>query len=242
VAVVTGGASGIGAATLERLRAAGAVPVSWDTTAGQGIVCDVSDQAAVRAAYRETVEGYGMPTVLVAAAGVRIDPSPVHELSSEDLARALAVNTYGVLFAMQAVTAGLIAAGVSGSVVAVSSVNGTIADQGLAAYSMSKAATNMMVRVMAREVGGNGIRVNAVAPGPTATAMLGDRVGDERYLEDVAARTPLGGLATPEAVADAIVNLIASDWVTGQVLAVDGGSSLSTGRGYPPSIRCRSER
>ncbi len=234
VAVVTGGAAGIGAAVVEQLRRSGAIAVVWDSASGADIECDVADPLQVDAAMRRTLEMHGTtPAILVAAAGVRVGASAVVDLSADDLARTFAVNTYGVLFCVQAVTRELIRHGRDGSIVVVSSVNGTIVDERRAAYSMSKAAVNMLVRVMAREVGRHDIRINAVAPGPTATAMLGEMLNDKVYLEEVARRTPLGRVGSPELVAEAILNLLASSWVTGQVVAVDGGSSLSTGRTSP---------
>jgi NAD(P)-dependent dehydrogenase (short-subunit alcohol dehydrogenase family) len=230
IAVVTGGGSGIGAATVTELSRIGAKPITWDVAVDSDFRCDVSDPAQVADAMQKTTEMYGTPTVLVACAGVGALSRGVVDIPIEDLDRTFAVNTYGVLLCLQAVARELIAQELEGSVVVVSSVNSIVADEGLGAYSMSKAATNMLVRVAAHEMGTFGIRVNAVAPGPTDTPMLSSLTANAEYLAEVAHRTPLGRVGTPDSVALAIVGLLAADWVTGQVLAVDGGSSLFTGR------------
>jgi NAD(P)-dependent dehydrogenase (short-subunit alcohol dehydrogenase family) len=85
--------------------------------------------------------------------------------------------------------------------------------------------------VAARELGQHGIRVNAVAPGPTDTPMMADTRDIPGFREQIAANTPLGRMGDPDEVAQAVVGLLQMTWVTGQVLAADGGSSLATARG-----------
>jgi NAD(P)-dependent dehydrogenase (short-subunit alcohol dehydrogenase family) len=81
-------------------------------------------------------------------------------------------------------------------------------------------------------MGPSGIRVNAVAAGPTDTPMMSGVLSIEGYKQQIADTTPLGRIATPQDIAQGVVNIINSDWITGQVVAVDGGSSLMTARGH----------
>jgi NAD(P)-dependent dehydrogenase (short-subunit alcohol dehydrogenase family) len=126
----------------------------------------------------------------------------------------------------------MIAAGVPGSVALISSVNGTLADAAHSMYSTSKAAVNHLARCAAVELGESGIRVNAIAVGPTETPMMGAVLAIDGYREQIAATTPLGRIAQPEDIAQGTVNVLTTDWMTGQVVALDGGSSLITARGH----------
>jgi NAD(P)-dependent dehydrogenase (short-subunit alcohol dehydrogenase family) len=115
--------------------------------------------------------------------------------------------------------------------VLVSSVNGVLSDPGIPSYSASKAAVYHLARCAAVELGGDGIRVNAVGPGPTDTPMIAANMQTPGYQEAVMEATPLGRIGTPELVADGIVNVLRSDWITGQAILVDGGAALVTPRG-----------
>jgi NAD(P)-dependent dehydrogenase (short-subunit alcohol dehydrogenase family) len=230
VAVVSGGASGIGAACAERLRDEGCVVVTWDLTGGD-LTVDVSDPASVDSALDRTLAEYGVPTLHVAAAGIRGRSMSFHEIEVEDFDSLLAVNLRGVFLTMRAVTGAMVDAGVGGAVVAISSVNGQTADPTHAVYSATKAGVNHMCRIAACDLGAAGIRVNAVAPGPTATPMLPEATEDDDYVAELEATTPLCRVGTPELVADAVVGVLRADWVTGQVIAADGGAALSTARG-----------
>jgi NAD(P)-dependent dehydrogenase (short-subunit alcohol dehydrogenase family) len=136
-----------------------------------------------------------------------------------------------VFLTLRAAARELLKAGAEGSIVLISSVNGTIADPSHAPYSTSKAAVSHLARCAAVEMGPDGIRVNAVAPGPTATPMMGPLLASDGYREEIARTTPLGRLGEPEDVAAGIVNIIKTPWMTGEVIALDGGSSLETSRG-----------
>lgn len=234
VAVVTGGASGIGAAVVGALAAAGARVVTWDRqepadTAARAAVlavrCDVADPASVAVAASETLAQAGTPTVLVTAAGVGGGLVPLLEMDPERWDALQQVNVRGTLLAMQAVARAMRDAGAGGAMVAISSINARLADRGMAAYCVSKAGVEMLVRVAAAEWGPLGIRVNAVAPGVTRTPMLGRMAEVPGVLEGIEARTPLGRLGTPDDIAAAVVALLSADWVTGAVLVADGGLS-----------------
>jgi NAD(P)-dependent dehydrogenase (short-subunit alcohol dehydrogenase family) len=230
VAVVTGGASGIGRATVELLNAEGARAVSWDVANGD-IDCDVRSLDSVEAAITRTVADYGVPTILVACAGVgRV--GRIVDLSLEDWDLTYAVNVRGVFLSLRVVAREMIAAGLPGSAVLISSVNGYLADAAHSMYSTSKAAVSHLARCAAVELGPAGIRVNAIAAGPTETPMMSGVLAIDGYRQQIADTTPLGRIGAPDDIAHGVLNVIASDWVTGQVVAVDGGASVMTARGH----------
>lgn len=169
-ALVTGGASGIGREVAARLREAGHDVVVWDL-AGADIACDVSDPDAVSAVMAQTVRDHGAPTRVVTCAGIGAS-GLLLEQSPAEWNRVLAVNLTGTWLTIRAAARAMIDAGVGGSVVAVSSISGTLADRDMGAYCVSKAGVDMLVKVAAAEWGGHGIRVNAVGPGVTRTPML----------------------------------------------------------------------
>jgi NAD(P)-dependent dehydrogenase (short-subunit alcohol dehydrogenase family) len=229
IAVVTGGASGIGAACADRLEAEGARPVRWDLT-GADVVCDVRDPASIDHAMAWTVDNVGTPSIAVAAAGIATAGAFI-DVPVEDFDRTLAVNLRGVFLTLQAVAREMVKAELDGSLLAIASVNGILADPHLVSYSTSKAGVYHLARVAAVELGRYGIRVNAIGPGPTETPMLQQSMSTPGYVESVEAATPLGRLGTPDLVADAAVNVLRSEWITGQAIMADGGSSLMTARG-----------
>jgi NAD(P)-dependent dehydrogenase (short-subunit alcohol dehydrogenase family) len=235
-AVVTGGASGIGAAVARRLAAEGARVAVWDLKAEEAVpagaaeaafACDVRDPEAVERVLDATVGRLGLPTVLVACAGIGSFAS-VLDLERAEWERVLSVNAGGVLWSLRGLARRLVASGSGGSLVAVSSVSAAIPDRGMAAYCCSKAAVDMLVKVAAAELGPFGIRVNAVAPGIVETPLLAGAAAVPGFLDGVRARTALGAVGQPEQVAEAVVALVGADWVTGQTLVVDGGLSLSS--------------
>src|SRR5262249_4707827 len=120
----------------------------------------------------------------------------------------------------------MVDAGRPGAIVAVTSVSGFLPDRTMAHYAASKAGLAQLVRSAARELGANGIRVNAVAPGTTDTPMFTATDRLPGYRERVAKRSALGRLGTADDVAAVAVALCTLDWVTGQVVAADGGVSL----------------
>jgi NAD(P)-dependent dehydrogenase (short-subunit alcohol dehydrogenase family) len=240
VAVVTGGASGIGAAVATALRAHGAVAVAWDLLSESDVHCDVTDSDSVNEAFRATQVRFGTPTILIANAGIR-GAGRIIDLDVSEWDATFAVNARGVFLTVQAVVRGMVEAGLPGAIVITGSVNGVISDPGIAAYSASKAAVMHFAQVAARELGEFGIRVNAIGPGPTDTPMMSDTKAIAGYRAEIAANTPLGKMGAPEDVAQAVIGLLKMTWVTGQALLVDGGSSLSTARGASIAARGRSK-
>lgn len=228
-AVVTGGASGIGAAVMRALGEAGARPVAWDLAGPDGeeaITCDVTDPDSVVRAMRATEAQIGVPSVLVASAGIG-GFAELCDVSLDDFRHILDVNLNGALLCLQQVARALRATGSEGSIVCISSVNARLADRGMGAYCCSKAALDMLVRVAAVELGPDGIRVNAIAPGITDTPLFSKSAGRiPGFIEALTARTPLGRLGTADEVADAVLAVLRTDWVTGQSIVADGGLSL----------------
>ena len=223
-AIVTGGASGIGRAVAERMRKAGDKVIVWDV-AGGDILCDIRVPDSVSAAIENTTARHGPPTRLVACAGVGatgmlLDQSP------EQWQRVLDVNLTGTWLTMRAVARTMIEAGGGGSIVAVSSISGTVADRDMSAYCVSKAGVDMLVRVAAQEWGPYGIRVNAIGPGVTRTPMLAKPEALPGWVEGLTERSALGRLGEADDVAEAIVAVLGMSWVTGQTVFADGGLAL----------------
>ncbi len=223
-ALVTGGASGIGYEVAGRLRDAGHDVVVWDL-ARADIACDVSDPDAVSAAMEHTVREHGVPSRIVTCAGIGASGMLLQQ-SLAEWQRVLAVNLTGTWLTIRAGARAMIDAGVGGSIVAVSSISGTVADRDMGAYCVSKAGVDMLVKVAAVEWGAHDIRVNAVGPGVTRTPMLAKPEQLPGWVEGLSERTALGGLGAATDVAGAIVGVLELPWVTGQIVHADGGLAL----------------
>lgn len=226
VALVTGGASGIGAATVELLRARGATVVAADRQPGDGVeVVDVTDETAVDALVQGILERHGHLDLAANVAGTSGVYAEVADTATSDWRATMAVNLDGLFFCLRAELGAMRAAG-TGSVVNVASSAGRMGVQGLSAYSASKHAVIGLTKSAALEVARSGIRVNAVCPGSVRTPMLrGFAGGDEELLEKMGRRAPMGRLGEPIEIAEAIVWLLsdASGFVTGNALSPDGG-------------------
>jgi NAD(P)-dependent dehydrogenase (short-subunit alcohol dehydrogenase family) len=230
VTIVTGGASGIGAATTTQLRDAGARVAVLDMQAHEGhgdlaIKCDVGDENDVVDSVQRVVNELGPPGAAVLAAGVG-GMSPILQMTSEEWDRVQRVNLRGVFLSLREVARAMVAAGQPGAIVAIGSVSGIVSDRGIVHYSTTKAAVHQLARVAAAEMGPLGIRVNAIAPGCTDTPMFAVTDQLEGYRDIVSERAALGRVGTADEVAAAILALLRLDWVTGHVLVADGGISL----------------
>jgi NAD(P)-dependent dehydrogenase (short-subunit alcohol dehydrogenase family) len=223
-AIVTGGGSGIGSAVADRLRAAGTDVVVWDIKDGD-IDCDISDPDSVAAAVDRTIAGHGVPSRLVACAGIGAS-GLLLEQTPADWQRVIDTNLTGTWLTMRAVAQAMVEQGSGGSIVAVSSVSGTLADRDMGAYCVSKAGIDMLVRVAAAEWGMHGIRVNAVGPGVTRTPMLANPERLPGWVDGLTERTALGRLGAPDDIAETIVAVLELTWVTGQTVFADGGLAL----------------
>ncbi|MDT5093194.1 MAG: hypothetical protein QOH60_2557 [Mycobacterium sp.] len=225
-AIVTGGGSGIGSAVVDRLRTAGHDVVVWDIDGGD-IDCDISDPDAVSAAIAKTVTDHGAPDRLVASAGIGASGLLVDQ-SPADWQRVIDTNLTGTWLTLRAVARAMIDAGTGGSIVAVSSVSGTLVDRDMGAYCVSKAGVDMLVRVAAAEWGTYGIRVNAVGPGVTRTPMVAEAARLPGWVDALSERTALGRLGEADDVAEAVVAMLEMSWVTGQTVFADGGLALQS--------------
>ncbi len=230
-ALVTGGAAGIGAAVSGRLRAEGARVGVLDLAeppegaADMAQRCDIADVDGVERAVGAVHDAFGGIDIAVLNAGVG-GFGALLDMPLEEWDRVMAVNLRGTFLCLRAAGRAMVAGGRGGSVVAITSISGFLADRMMGHYSVSKAGVAELVRVAARELGPFGIRVNAVAPGTTDTPMFAATKRLPGYQERVAERAALGGIGTPAGVAETVVALLGLEWVTGQVLAADGGVSL----------------
>jgi NAD(P)-dependent dehydrogenase (short-subunit alcohol dehydrogenase family) len=230
-AIVTGGTSGIGAETVTALQSAGmrvaVLDLRESAAADVSLSCDVGDEDSVCAGVAAAVSQLGRLDVAVINAGVGGMGALVN-LTVEEWDRVMRVNLRGAFLTLRECARAMIAGSRGGAIVAVTSVSGFTTERLMGHYSASKAGLAALVRVAARELGPHGIRVNAVAPGTTDTPMFTatDRLAG--YRERVAERAALGRVGDAREIADAIVALARLDWVTGQILAADGGLALAS--------------
>jgi NAD(P)-dependent dehydrogenase (short-subunit alcohol dehydrogenase family) len=214
VALVTGGASGIGAAVVERLRAGGGDVHVFDLANGD----DVRDSAQLNAA----VAKLPRLDVLVCCAGVGGDSLHTEEVSDEEWERVHAINLNGVFYANRAAIPKMKANGY-GRIVNVASIAGKEGNPMAGAYSSSKAAVIGITKAIGKDVAGSGILVNAVAPAVIQTPIL-DQISQE-HIDYMTARIPLGRVGQPEEVAALICWLASEDlsFSTGAVYDISGG-------------------
>jgi meso-butanediol dehydrogenase/(S,S)-butanediol dehydrogenase/diacetyl reductase len=243
VVIVTGAGSGIGAATARRFGQDGAsvvlvgrrrekleeVAATMPADRSLVHVADISRQEEAEALAQATLQRFGRIDVLVNNAGVATT-GPFLETSVEDWRRVMATDLDGVFFCTRAVLPELLKT--KGNIVNTSSVSGLGGDWNMSVYNTAKGAVTNMTRSLALELGGQGVRVNAVNPALTMTEMTADMKEDQELMARFADRIPLGRGAEPEEVADVIVFLASHDarFVNGVNLPVDGGLSASNGQ------------
>ena len=227
--VITGGSRGIGAAAVRRFTSEGdrvyflyeksteLAKAMEQETGAVGIQCDVSDEDAVNAAFRQI----GAVDILVNNAGI-VDYNPINWVSAETFRRVMDVNVTGMFLCCKAALSGMLVRQ-KGAIVNVSSMWGRVGSSCEVAYSTSKAAVIGMTKALAKELGPSGIRVNAVAPGVIETDMV-KNVAPE-VMEELRQETPMEQLGQPEQVADTIWYLASeqASFVTGTLLDVSGG-------------------
>jgi 3-oxoacyl-[acyl-carrier protein] reductase len=238
-AIVTGASRGIGAAIAQRLAKEGyAVVVNYAGKAGEAqavvqsitsaggkavaVQADVSSAAAVKALFDETIKAFGRVDVLINNAGIM--PPTLPQLADTDdgtFDRLFAVNVRGTFNTLREAGARLQH---GGRIVNFSTSVIGLALPGYAVYGATKSAVETFTNIMAKELRGKNIRVNVVAPGPTATALFLDGKTPET-IERMSKMAPLERLGTPEDIASAVAFLVSEDaaWVNGQTLRANGG-------------------
>jgi 3-oxoacyl-[acyl-carrier protein] reductase len=248
IAIVTGGAGGLGLATARRFLGEGCRVAVWDVNDAadptmasappeHACVChvDVANSHSIEAGLSQVIDRWGRVDILVNNAGILRDAQLVKwkdgavatTLSEADFDAVMAVNLRGLFLCTRAVVPHMIAAG-GGVVLNASSIVGISGNFGQTSYAAAKAGVINMTRTWARELGKYNIRVNAVAPGFIGTEMVASM--PEKVLQSMIARTPLGRIGEPDDIAEAYVWL-ASDrarFVHGAVLSVDGGLVVGT--------------
>ncbi|MGZ4762299.1 MAG: SDR family NAD(P)-dependent oxidoreductase [Ilumatobacteraceae bacterium] len=236
VAIVTGSSSGIGEATVRRLAALGAnvvVNSSSSVEAGTAVSeslpteslyvqADISDQDQGRELLTRTIDRFGRLDILVNNAGwtTKVPHADLEALTDEIFRKTFDINVFGTWWLTKAAMPYLRASD-DASVVMITSIAGLRPIGSSIAYAMSKAALNHLTPLLAKACGP--VRVNAVAPGLVATPWT-SQWGDQHAA--VAATAPLHRSATPEDCAEAVIGLIRGSYITGQVVVVDGGTSL----------------
>src|SRR5437773_5209527 len=235
VAVITGGARGIGAETARVFREAGATVVTWDVGDGADQRVDVTDARAVEAAVAATVAKLGGIDILVNNAGILRDGLLVKMKDGEVVGRmeeaqfdaVISVNLKGVFLCGQAVAPVMIKKG-WGRILNASSVVGLYGNFGQSNYVATKAGVLGLTKVWARELGPKGITVNAIAPGFIGTEMV--RQMPEKILAAMVERTPIRRLGETKDVAYAYLFLASDEasFINGAVLSVDGGVVVGT--------------
>ena len=221
IAVVTGGASGIGRACCQLLEASGARAYVVDLSGAAPI--DVTDRGGLEDLAAGIGERDGRLDILINAAGVLPENRSVDDVSIDDFRISFEVNLLGTLLACQAF--GPLLKEQRGAVVNVAAQGALVSLPSQAAYTASKGAVAALTRAIAIDWAPYGVRVNAVAPGVTLTPMTQELVEDRAFLEAATRRIPLGRPLRAEEIAAAIVFLASplSSAITGVVLPVDGG-------------------
>jgi NAD(P)-dependent dehydrogenase (short-subunit alcohol dehydrogenase family) len=244
VVLVTGALTGIGrAAALAFAKEGGHLVVSGrHEEAGQALAAelrglgaeaefiraDVRREEEVRDLVDRTIDRFGRLDAAVNNAGTEGKPGPVIEQSADSYAATFDTNVLGTLLSMKHELRVMLAQG-GGSIINISSTYGHLGVRGASVYSASKHAVEGLTKSAALELATSGIRVNAVAPGPTETAMLDRFTGSAERKAASVAGVPLQRIGKPEEIANAIVFLASdkSSFTTGQVFSIDGGKSAT---------------
>lgn len=246
VAMVTGGASGIGLATAQRIAREGGRVVIADIDAGAldaavesmggeavaaGLPTDVTVEADVAAAVALAVDRFGQLDIGVNAAGVGT-AAPIHEHPVEEFDRVLAINLRGVFLAVKHQSKAMIDAGRPGAILNIASLNARQPGEGMVAYCSSKAAVSMLTQVAAMELGRHGIRVSAIGPGLVETPLTSFARDFPQITDSYVDNTPMGRPGSVDDISAAICWMVSDEasWVSGDTFYVDGAAHT---RQYP---------
>ena len=238
VAIVTGGASGIGKSTAVAFAGRGAKVVVSDVQDGAETIelikkaggeaifvrCDVSHDNDVKILLEKTIETYGRLDYAVNNAGIEGVQVPLQDLAEKDWDRTININLKGIWLCMKHEIPYLLKQG-KGAIVNTASIAGVIGFGGMAAYVSSKHGVVGLTKVAALELAKTGIRVNALCPGVIHTPMVDRGLSNPDMEKAYTAMIPLGRMGTPEEMAETILYLCsdASSYVTGHAMVADGG-------------------
>lgn len=233
VAVVTGGASGIGLATTKKLLSEGANVVILDLKMDEEIInslgenvpylkCDVSNEENVKNCIEEIIKKFDHIDYLVANAGIGGSSSKPHEVSMDEWNKVISVNQTGIFLLNKYVINEMLKSG-KGAVVNTSSMYGLVGSTTSFAYSASKGAINQMTRSLALTYARENIRVNAIAPGYVDTPILS--MVPDNIKEAMGTELPIGRLGKDTEIANLICYLLSDDasFITGAIIPIDGG-------------------
>lgn len=233
VAVVTGGASGIGLATTKKLLSEGANVVILDLKMDEEIInslgenvlylkCDVSNEENVKNCIEEIIKKFDHIDYLVANAGIGGSASKPHEVSMDEWNKVISVNQTGIFLLNKYVINEMLKNG-KGAVVNTSSMYGLVGSTTSFAYSASKGAINQMTRSLALTYARENIRVNAIAPGYVDTPILS--MVPDNIKEAMGTELPIGRLGKDTEIANLICYLLSDDasFITGSIIPIDGG-------------------
>ena len=234
VAVITGGASGIGLATAKKLLGEGSnvVLVDWNQDVSDiakslsnnciGIRCDVSSDTDVQKCVNEVIEKFGHIDYLVANAGIGGGPNKAHEVSVDEWNKVIGVNQTGIFLMNKYVIGEMLKTG-GGAIVNTSSMYGLVGTTMSFAYSASKGAINQMTRSLALTYARDNIRVNAIAPGYVDTPILASVPKEMK--DAMANQLPVGRLGEDTEIANLICYLLSDNatFITGAIVPIDGG-------------------
>ncbi|MEM9060979.1 MAG: SDR family oxidoreductase [Pseudomonadota bacterium] len=237
IALVTGAAQGIGYACAEALAEDGARVVLSDINAdgvtqaaeklGHGaiaIACDMGDPAQINAMFDKVVGGTGPLSILVNNAGIAM-PGDFMEYSLEAFQKVIDVNLTGAFLATQEAAKSMIANGIEGSIINMSSINAQVAIPQIPAYCASKGGVMQLTKAAALALAPHNIRVNAVGPGSIDTEMMAGVNANPDAMKTVMARTPLKRVGAPREIGDVVAFLASkkASYITGETIYVDGG-------------------
>lgn len=237
IALVTGAAQGIGLACAHALAADDFKVIAVDIQDGAiqeaanavgkgtvGLTCDISSPESVTALFDQVEADHGPVHALVNNAGIAA-PNDFLETSIDDFRRVIDLNLIGTFATTQRAAKSMVANGIPGAIVNMSSINAQVAIPSIAAYCASKGGVMQLTKSAALALAPHGIRVNAVGPGSIDTAMMAGVNADPNAMKMVMSRTPLGRVGDPSEVANVVAFLVSdkASYVTGETIYIDGG-------------------
>ena len=237
IALITGGAQGIGYACAEAIGESDVQIILADINSDAvvaaaerlgdgsvGLACDMGAPGQVAALFDRIEAEFGKVSILVNNAGVAA-PSDFLETSLEQFERVINVNLTGTFFALQRAAKGMVAQGIAGSIVNMSSINAQVAIPSIAAYCASKGGIMQLTKAVALALAPHNIRVNAVGPGSIDTEMVASVNANPEAMKMLMSRTPLKRFGSPREIGDVVAFLVSdkASYITGETIYVDGG-------------------